>query len=160
MSKKSDKSEKGLERVAINKKAYRDYELIEKFEAGMSLLGSEVKSLRLGATDLSGSYARIENGQCWLVGANIAKYEQSGARGHEPIRKRKLLLHKSEIRKIGIKVEQRGFTVVPLRIYFNDKGIAKIELALAKGKRRYDKRRAITEREQKRDVDRDMRKFR
>lgn len=146
--------------VAVNKKAYRNFELIDKFEAGISLLGSEVKSLRAGAADLSGSYARIEGQQCWLVGASIAQYEQSGEAKHEPMRKRKLLLHKAEIRKVKVKLEQRGFTFIPLRIYFSDRGMAKIELALARGKRQYDKRKTITERQQKRDVDRSMKKYR
>ena len=155
---RKDKDKQGS--AAVNKKAYRNFELIEKFEAGMSLLGSEVKSLRAGQADLNGSYARIEGQQCWLVGASIAQYQQSGTHNHEPMRKRKLLLHRTEIRKIKTKLEQRGFTLVPLRIYFNEKELAKIELALARGKRQYDKRKAITERTQKRDVDRDMKKFR
>jgi len=125
----------------------------------MSLLGSEVKSLRAGQADLAGSYARIEGEQCWLVGASIAQYEQAGVRNHEPLRKRKLLLHKSEIRKVRTRLEQRGFTFVPLRIYFNDRGLAKIELALARGKRQYDKRKTIAERMQKRDIDRDMKRY-
>jgi SsrA-binding protein len=158
------KSQKGKEDeqdpVAVNKKAYRNFELVENFQAGLSLLGTEVKSLRAGTADLSGSYARVENDQCWLVGAQIAQYEQAASHQHEPARKRKLLLHKSEIRRIRIKLEQRGFTLVPLQIYFNNRGLAKIDLALARGKRKYDKRRAITERDQSRDVDRDMRKYR
>ena len=159
----ADKSGKGKNKeasTAVNKKAYRNFELIEKFEAGMSLLGTEVKSLRNGQADLSGSYARIEADQCWLVGAGIAQYDKAGAVNHEPARKRKLLLHKTEIRKIKTKLEQRGFTFVPLRIYFNTRGLAKIELALAKGKRQYDKRKTITERTQKRDIARNTRKYR
>jgi len=145
--------------AVVNKKAYRNFELIEKFEAGLKLLGTEVKSLRAGQADLNGSYARFEDEECWLVGASIAHYEQAGMRNHEPLRKRKLLLHKTELRKVRVKLEQRGFTFVPLRIYFNDRGLAKIELALARGKRQYDKRKAIAERTQKRDVDRDMKKY-
>ena len=145
--------------AVVNKKAYRNYELVERFEAGLSLLGSEVKSLRAGQADLDGSYARMENEQCWLIGAKIAQYQQAGMANHEPMRKRKLLLHKLELRRIRIKLEQRGFTFVPLRIYFNQRGLAKIELALARGKRQYDKRKTITERTQKRDVDRDMKKY-
>ena len=145
--------------VAVNKKAYHNFELVEIFEAGMELLGTEVKSLRAGAADLSGSYARIEIDQCWLIGATIAQYEQAGANNHEPTRKRKLLLHKAQIHKIRTKLEQRGFTLVPLRIYFNSRGLAKLELALARGKRQYDKRKRISERQQKRDIDRDMKKY-
>ena len=160
MAAKSRKDKQKEGPVAVNKKAYRNFELVEKFEAGLGLLGTEVKSLRTGTADLSGSYARIDGGQCWLVGATIAQYQQAGVNQHDPARKRKLLLHKSEIHKIRTKLEQRGFTFVPLRIYFNDRGYAKIELALARGKRQYDKRKTITERDQKRDVDRSMKKYR
>ena len=155
---RKDKDKRGS--AAVNKKAYRNYELIEKFEAGLELLGTEVKSLRAGTTDLSGSYARIDNDECWLVGAHIAQYEKAASANHEPTRKRKLLLHKAEIRKVRVKLEQRGFTFVPLRIYFNNKGLAKIELALARGKRQYDKRKTMVERQQKKDIDRSMKKYR
>jgi len=130
--------------AAVNKKAYRNFELIEKFEAGLQLLGTEVKSLRAGRADLNGSYARIRNDECWLVGASITQYAQASI----------------QIRKITVKLEQRGFTLVPLRIYFNDRGLAKTELALARGKRKYDKRQTITERDRKRDTDRAMKKYR
>jgi len=150
----------GATDVAVNKKAWHNFEIEDKFEAGVELLGSEVKSLRLGTADLSGSYARVLNGECWLVGAKIAQYQLRGLAGHEPTRKRKLLLHKNEIRKITTKLAQRGFTLVPLRIYFNKKGFAKVEIALARGKRKYDKRQAIAEREQKKDVEKRMKKFR
>ena len=159
MAAKSGKDKNKQGPVAVNKKAYRNFELIENFEAGLELLGAEVKSLREATADLTGSYARIEEGQCWLVGATIAQYQQAGAWQHEPARKRKLLLHKAEIHRIRTKLEQRGFTLVPLRIYFNNRGLAKIELALARGKRQYDKRKAITERDQKRDDDRSMKKY-
>ena len=155
-----DKAKPRCVGVAVNKKAYRNFELVERFEAGLSLLGTEVKSLRQAAADLSGSYARVEKEQCWLVGATIAQYEQAAATNHEPTRKRKLLLHRTEIHRIRTKLEQRGFTLVPLQIYFNEKGLAKIELALARGKRQYDKRKAITDRQQKQDVARDMKKYR
>ncbi len=154
---RKDKDKQGT--ASVNKKAYRNFELIEKFEAGMALLGGEVKSLRSGQADLDGSYARIEGEQCWLVGASIAQYQQAGMAFHEPARKRKLLLHKAEIHRIKTKVEQRGFTLVPLRIYFNDRGLAKIELALARGKRQYDKRKTIAERQQRRDIERDMKRI-
>ena len=160
MAAKSRQDKKKQNHVTVNKKAYANFELVERFEAGVSLLGSEVKSLRAAQADLTGSYARVDGSQCWLVGTKITPYQQPGQPLHEPDRKRKLLLHKSEIRRIRTKLEQRGFTLVPLRIYFNDRGLAKIELALAKGKRQYDKRRAITERQQKREVDRDTKKYR
>ena len=160
MAAKSHRDKAEQSPVAVNKKAYHNFELIERFEAGLELLGSEVKSLRAGQADLSGAYARIEAGQCWLIGANIAQYQQAGAAGHEPARKRKLLLHKTEIRKVRAKLEQRGFTLVPLKIYFSARGLAKIELALARGKRQYDKRKTITERQQKQDIARSMKKYR
>lgn len=145
--------------VTVNKKAYRNFELLQKFEAGLKLTGTEVKSLRGHQADLSGSYARINAGQCWLVGADIAPYQQAGEQNHDPKRKRKLLLHKAEIRKMTTKLCLRGFTIVPLRIYFNQRGIAKIELALATGKRQYDKRKKITEKAHKKDIDRQMKKY-
>jgi SsrA-binding protein len=153
------RNEKKQAQVTVNKKAYHIYRLEEKFEAGILLLGSEVKSLRNGHADLSAAYARIQDEQCWLIGANISQYEQAGIHNHEPLRKRKLLLHRSEIRKLKTKLDQRGFTLVPLSIYFNNRGLAKIELALAAGKRQYDKRKAITDRQHKRDLDRDMKKY-
>ncbi|MHC4215358.1 MAG: SsrA-binding protein SmpB [Planctomycetota bacterium] len=159
MAAKTHKSKEYSAR-AVNKKAYRDYELVEKFEAGLALLGTEVKSLRDGQADLDGSYARLRGQECWLVGCKIAHYSQAGAYNHEPDRNRKLLLHKAQIKKIRIKLEQRGFTLVPLRIYFNDRGLAKAELALARGKRKYDKRKKIDERTQKRDIERDVKKYR
>lgn len=159
MSAKKDKS-KDTGPVAVNKKAYYNFELVEKVEAGLSLVGSEVKSLRNHSADLSGSYARIAGDECFLVGANIAQYEQAGINNHEPLRNRKLLLHKREINKIKVKLEQRGFTLVPLRIYFNSRGFAKVELALAHGKKQYDKRRSIADRQSKRDVDRQIKKYR
>ncbi|MHC4842560.1 MAG: SsrA-binding protein SmpB [Planctomycetota bacterium] len=157
MKRKSVKHHEGS--VAVNRKAYRDFELVEKFEAGVGLVGSEVKSLRNGQADLAGSYARLDDEECWLVGANISQYEQAGVNNHEPMRRRKLLLHKGEIRKIKVKLEQRGFTLVPLRVYFNEKGLAKLEVALARGKRQYDKRKTIVEKTQKRDIDRDLKRY-
>lgn len=142
-----------------NKKAFFNYEIIEKTEAGMALMGSEVKSLRQGGADLSGAYAKISNDECWLVGCNIAPYQQAGIRNHEPLRKRKLLLHKRQIKKIDGKLQLKGFTLVPLRIYFNERGIAKIELAIARGKRQYDKRDKLKKRQQKSDIDKGMRKY-
>lgn len=160
MTAKSRKDKDKQAPKAVNKKAYRNFELFDKFEAGMQLLGTEVKSLRAGTADLDGSYAKIQNNECWLVGAKIAQYKQATAAAHEPTRKRKLLLHKNELRKIQVKLEQRGFTLVPLRIYFNTRGLAKVELALARGKRQYDKRATITERTQKRDIDKSLKKYR
>ena len=157
MAKKGDKDK--LAPMAKNRKAYRDFELVEKFEAGLALCGSEVKSLRSSAADLSGSYARMEKGECWLVGAKIAPYAMARDGGHDPTRKRKCLLHKTELRRIWSKLEQRGFTLVPLRLYFSSRGLVKVELALAQGKRQYDKRATITKRQQKRDMDRSIKKY-
>lgn len=154
------KAKKKDSAVAKNKKAYHNFELVEKFEAGLSLKGSEVKSLRAGHVDLDGSYAKLQNNECWLVGAKIAQYEQAGAYNHEPTRKRKLLLHRAELRKIWAKLEQRGFTLVPLKIYFNDRGLAKAQIALARGKRQYDKRKTISDRDQRRDLDRAVKNMR
>jgi SsrA-binding protein len=146
--------------AAQNKKAWHEYEVVETLEAGISLLGTEVKSLRCKQCDLEGAYARVQDGECWLIGCKIAPYLQAGGSNHEPERKRKLLLHRAQIRKLRSKLEQRGFTLVPLRVYFNERGIAKVQLGLAQGKRKYDKRQKIQEREQKRDMERSRKKFR
>jgi len=142
-----------------NKKAYHNFELVEKVQAGIALLGTEVKSMRNGLGDLEGSYARILEDECWLTGCNIAPYPQAGDNNHPPLRNRKLLLHKAQIRKIKVKLQQRGFTLVPLRIYFNQRGLVKVELALARGKRQYDKRQKLQQQQQKRDVARSIKKY-
>lgn len=143
-----------------NKKAYHNFELVEKVEAGISLVGTEVKSLRDKLCDLDAAYARIIEDEVWLVGAKIAQYERGGYTNHDPLRKRKLLLHKVQIRKIRTKLEQRGFTLVPTKIYFNSRGIAKVELALARGKRQYDKRQQMQEAQQKKDISRNIKLYR
>lgn len=143
--------------VATNRKAYHDYFIEETYEAGIALLGSEVKSLRAGRATLKDSYARIRDGEVFLYGVNIPPYVHGDVfTRHEPERPRKLLLHKDEIRKLIGKTKEKGYTLVPLKIYFS-RGKAKVELALAKGKRVYDKRRAIAEREAKREVERAFR---
>jgi len=158
MAKDSDKT--GPHRAQIiNKKAFRNFEITEKFEAGLVLLGTEVKSLRAKQAELEGSYAQVRAGQCWLVGCKISPYAQASIYNHPPERKRKLLLHKRQIKKVTTKLEQRGFTLVPLRIYFNQRGLAKVELGLARGKRKYDKRVQIERREQKRDIARSMKSY-
>lgn len=139
-----------------NKKAYHNFELVEKVEAGISLLGTEVKSLREKNCDLDACYARVVGSEVWLIGCKIAPYERGGYTNHDPLRKRKLLLHKSQIKKITTKLQQRGFTLVPTKIYFNDRGLVKVELALATGKKQYDKRKKLTEQQQKKDVRRDL----
>ena len=160
MAKKADKTKDFSGIQVKNKKAWHTYEIVEKVEAGVSLLGTEVKSLRAGQADLDGAYARIDGNECWLIGAQIAQYPQAGMANHEPLRKRKLLLHKNQISKITVKLQQRGFTLVPLRIYFNQRGLAKVEIALARGKRQYDKRDKLRKEQQKRDVARSLKKYR
>lgn len=139
-----------------NKKAYHNFELVEKVEAGISLLGTEVKSLRDKQCDLDACYARVDGKEVWLINCKIAPYERGGYTNHDPLRKRKLLLHKAQIRKITTKLQQRGFTLVPTKIYFNDRGLVKVELALATGKKQYDKRQQLAEKQQKKDVSRDL----
>lgn len=142
-----------------NKKAYHNFELVEKVEAGIALLGTEVKSLRNKQCDLDACYARMIDNEVWLVNCKIALYDRGGYSNHDPLRKRKLLLHKSQIKKIRTKLEQRGFTLVPTKIYFNSRGLAKVELALATGKKQYDKRAKMVEQQQKKDISRSMKKY-
>ena len=138
--------------IADNRKALYDYAVLETFEAGVVLLGTEVKSIREGSVNLRDSYARLDNGEVWLLNLHIGPYSHSGYASHEDRRQRKLLLHKSEIRKLTGKVAEKGLTLVPLRMYFKD-GRVKLALALAKGKQLHDKRETIRRRE----VDRETR---
>ena len=143
----------GEKLIAENRKARHEYHLIERHEAGLVLTGSEIKSLREGGAQLRGAFADIRNGELWLVGAHIAPYEQSGVESHEPERDRKLLLHRGEIDSLSGKVQERGFTLIPTRLYFKD-GRAKVELALAKGKDVRDRRREISKRDADRQIER------
>jgi SsrA-binding protein len=143
----------GEKLIAENRKARHDYHLLERHEAGLVLTGSEVKSLRQGGAQLRRSFADLRDGELWLVGAHIAPYDQAGAEGHDPDRDRKLLLHRREIDSLLGKVQERGFTIVPTRLYFKD-GRAKVELALAKGKDVRDRRREISKREADRQIER------
>jgi SsrA-binding protein len=145
--------ERGEKVVATNRKARHDYLIEDTFEAGMVLSGTEVKSLRAGRASLVDGYAFVENGECWLDAVHIPEYTQGTWNNHSPRRKRKLLLHKTEIVKLGQKIKEGGYTLVPLKLYFTD-GRAKVELALAKGKKDYDKRHALRERQDKREADR------
>ena len=157
---KSDKTKGGKNSPqTANKKAFFNYEIIEKVEAGIELLGTEVKSLRQGLCDLEGAYARVTDGECWLIGCKIAQYAQASITNHPPLRNRKLLLHKRQIVKLAGKLEQGGFTLVPLKVYFSRRGLVKVELGLGRGKRKYDKREKILERQQKRDIDRSVKKY-
>ena len=148
--------EKGEKVVATNRKARHDYTIEDTYEAGLVLSGTEVKSLRMGRASLVDGYGFIDGGEAWLDAVHIPEYTQGTWTNHPPRRKRKMLLHKAQIIKISQKVKEGGYTLVPLRIYFSD-GRAKVELAVAKGKKEYDKRHALRERQDKREADRAMR---
>lgn len=141
--------------ITSNRKAFHEYFITQKIEAGISLLGTEVKALRAGKANLVDAYAAIKNGEVWLVNAHIGFYDHGNINNHEPLRKRKLLLKKSEIKKLTVKLNEKGFTLIPLRLYFTN-GKVKVELGLARGKRSYDKREAIAKRDAQRDLDRRM----
>lgn len=147
--------EQGQKVVATNRKARHDYTIVDTFEAGVVLWGTEVKSLRQGRASLVDGYAFIEGGEAWLDAVHIPEYTQGTWNNHAPRRKRKLLMHKQEILKLHSKVKEGGYTLIPLSLYFKD-GRAKVELALAKGKKEYDKRQTLRERQDKRESDRAM----
>jgi len=149
----------GTKLIAENRRARRDYELLERVEAGLVLSGAEVKSARDGKVQLAQAYADIRGGEAWLVGASIAEYAQAGPSGHEPDRDRKLLLHRGEIDSLYGKVREKGLTLVPLRMYFKD-GRVKVELALARGRERADRRRVIAERDAQRQIERAVKRRR
>jgi SsrA-binding protein len=145
---------KSEERIAIsNRRARFEYEILDTFEAGIVLVGSEVKSLRQGKANLQDSYALVKNGEVWLLNMHINPYEQANQFNHDPLRTRKLLLNKSEIAKLQIKTNEKGLTLIPLKLYFN-KGIAKVELGIGKGKKLHDKRESIKERDVTREMQR------
>ena len=146
--------------VIQNKKARHDYAIIETIEAGIALRGTEVKSLREGRANLRDSYALIEGGEVLLRGLQIMPYSHTSEHDIDPLRDRKLLLNREEIRKLAIKVNEKGMTLIALKVYFNARGIAKVELGLGKGKKLYDKREAIAERDTKREVDRAIKRAR
>jgi SsrA-binding protein len=143
----------GTKQIAENRRARYDYELLERFEAGIVLTGTEVKSLREGRVTLAHAYADVRGNEVWLLGAEIAVYDQGNIANHDPTRERKLLLHRREIATLVGKVREKGQTLVPTRLYFKD-GKVKIEIALGRGKEKGDKRRDITERDAKRQMDR------
>jgi SsrA-binding protein len=138
--------------VASNKKAYFNYEIIESMEAGIALLGSEVKSVREGRVSLKDCYAEVKNGEVFILHMNISPYEQANIFNHEPLREKKLLLHRQEIKRLIGKIREKGYTLIPTKVILNDRGKVKVEIALAKGKRTYEKRRAIKERDLEREV--------
>lgn len=146
-----------MEQVAVNRRALHEYEVLELFEAGLALMGSEIKSIRQGRIQLREAYARPDRGELWLLNAHISQYAPAGPNGHEPTRRRKLLLHKTQIRQLSKAVEEQGLTIVPLRLYLKD-GLAKVELALVRGRKRYDKRAAMAKRDSQREIARALRR--
>lgn len=143
--------------VASNRRAFHEYHIVETFEAGIALLGTEVKALREGKANLQDSFARIEDGEVLLYHAHIQPYSHGNIQNHDPLRVRKLLLHRQEIQRLVGKTQERGLTLIPLKLYFNKAGRAKVELALAKGKTGPDKRESIKRREAAREIQRGMR---
>lgn len=141
--------------IANNKKAYHDYFILDTYEAGISLVGTEVKSLRMGKCSIKEAFIRIENGEVFIYGMNISPYEKGNLFNKDPLRVRKLLLHRSEIQKILGKTKEKGMAVVPLKVYFHG-GLVKVEIGLAKGKKLYDKRDDIAKKDQKREAEREF----
>lgn len=152
----SDKNNSRL--IAENRKAYHDFFIVERFEAGIALTGTEIKSIRMGRINLKDSFARVENGELFLYNVHISPYTHGNRYNHEPLRVRKLLLKKKEIMKLFGRTQEKGFSLVATKLYWSGDW-AKVELGLAKGKKEYDKRDSIKERDSKREIDRAMRKF-
>lgn len=150
-------TEEKIKVVVTNRKAFRDYEIIDRREAGISLVGTEVKSLRAGKVNVSDSYATVDNGEVILHNLHISQYEQSARINHDPTRPRRLLLHKKEIRKLLVATAEKGFTLIPLKIYFKGSHV-KIELALARGRKKYDKREITAKKEADRAMQRAKKK--
>lgn len=145
--------------IAKNKKAFFNYELLETLEAGIELLGSEVKSIRDGRVSLKESYAEIRDGEVFLLGCHISPYEAANRLNHDPLRERKLLLHRREIKRWTGKIKERGFTLVPTRVMLTNRGLIKLELALARGKKVHQKREALRERDRDREMQRELKRF-
>ena len=152
----TDRKDEKARDVAVNRRAYHDYFIDDKLEAGIVLTGTEVKSVRNGRTNLRDGFVRIGGNEAWLENVHISRYEQANLMNHEPMRPRKLLMHRKEIASLIGKVRQKGYTLIPLRVYFS-RNRAKVEVGLARGKKQYDKREAIAERDAKRDIARAMR---
>jgi SsrA-binding protein len=149
-----------MKTLAQNKKAFHDYEILDKFEAGVALVGSEVKSIRAGRISLKDAFVEIQASEAFLLRCHISPYLQANIFNHEPERKRKLLLHGREIHRLDQKVKARGFSIIPLQVFLNDKGLVKIEIALVRGKREYEKKQKLKERDIQREMDRDVQRFR
>lgn len=145
-----------MKRIATNKRARYEYAVVEKIEAGIALMGTEVKSLREGKVTITDTYALVEGDQLILRGLHISPYSHTSQQDIDPRRDRKLLLHKKEIRRMIGKIREKGLTLVPLCLYFNERGLVKVELALARGKKTYDKRRTIKDRDMARDLGREL----
>lgn len=142
-----------VKNIATNRKARHDYHIDDTYEAGLVLTGTEIKSIRAGRVNLRDSYATLKEGELWLMNTHIAPYDQGSYTNHEPRRPRKLLMHRREINRIAGKIQEKGFTLVPLRLYLKN-NLAKVELGLARGKKQYDKRAALREKETRREIDR------
>ena len=155
MAKKSEQAEDGIKVVCRNRRATHDYEILDRLECGLVLVGTEVKSLRDGYASLEEAYAKIEGGELWLIGSEIPEYAMGNKLNHRPKRQRKLLLHRRELARFAGKATQRGFTMVPLRLYFKN-GRAKVEIAVARGKHQHDKREAKKKYEAEREMRRAM----
>jgi SsrA-binding protein len=149
-----------MKTIAQNKKAFHDYEILDKFEAGIALDGSEVKSIRAGRISLKDAFVEIHDNEAFLLRCHVSPYLQANIFNHEPERKRKLLLHGREIHRLDQKVKARGFSIVPLQVFLTDKGLVKVEIALVRGKREYEKKQKLKERDIQREMDRDVQRFR
>ena len=154
----NDEKKQIIKKITTNRKARHDYEIAESLESGIVLKGSEVKSLREGKANLNDAYARVSKDEVWVIGMHISAYKKSTHEKIDPLRNRKLLLHKSEIKRLYRKIHEKGMTLIPLELYFKN-NIAKIELAVARGKRKYDKKEAIAKKDAKRDLEREQKRI-
>ena len=149
-------SDQGRKIVSTNRKARHDYEILDTYEAGLVLTGSEIKSIRAGRVNLREGFVQVRGNELWLLNTHIATYDQAGQFGHDPLRPRKLLLHRKEINRIAARVQEKGLTIVPTMLYLT-RGLAKVEIALARGKRQYDKRESLRRRDSQRQIERTLR---
>jgi len=148
--------DEGRKIVSTNRKARHDYEILDTYEAGLVLTGSEIKSIRAGHVNLREAFVQVRGDELWLLNAHIATYDQAGQFGHDPLRPRKLLLHRKEINRIATRVQEKGLTIVPTVLYLT-RGLAKVEIALARGKKQYDKRESLRRRDSQRQIERSLR---
>jgi SsrA-binding protein len=158
MATQDNKGRDSIKIIAVNRKARFDYFIVDEYEAGLVLKGTEVKSLRIGKANLKDAYAKVQNGEVFLYQMHIGPYPFAYYGNHDPLRVRKLLLHKREIKRLSAKVNEKGHSLIPLKLYFKG-GKAKVTIALAKGKRKYDKREAIKRRDEQRDLDRERKRY-